>query len=474
VAGLSQRDLADPILWDRSLHRSRQRRERAAAARAARRRRSSAAVAVGAAVAAAPVVPAAAQSSARGGARGDGPTARLAATTLIGVGDSGDAVAAVQHQLGVAADGVFGPITRRAVAGFQARAGLPATGDVDAATWTKLFRTSASLVDAQGRVIAISRTGSAPMDASGGVRAPTSFTAPSRPRNTPATIPTGPINGGRTTTGALPVSAAPSGSGCGSGRITTPVTGVVTGRFGEARSGHAHAGEDIAAPSGTPVKAAQCGTVSEAGEESGYGNLVCVQHGGGVATCYAHLSVIGTSAGRYVRVGEVIGRVGSTGNSTGPHLHFEVRVGGRAVDPEPYLRGVSRIAVAARAAERPHLARVRQVVAQPAGDSGGAQAPVAPAATPTVTPAPTPATPAPTTTVDPAPAEAAAPAASPAPTEAPAPADTGPTAPQRAAPDPSPAATPPATTAQPAVPTAPPAPATAPAADASGGAVATG
>src|SRR4029078_1167132 len=90
--------------------------------------------------------------------------------------------------------------------------------------------------------------------------------------------------------------------------------------------------------------AAQCGTVSQAGTESGYGNIVCIQHAGGVSTCYAHLSAIGVSKGPYVHVGDVIGKVGCTGNCTGPHLHFEVRQNGTATDPAPYLAGTQTIA----------------------------------------------------------------------------------------------------------------------------------
>ena len=114
----------------------------------------------------------------------------------------------------------------------------------------------------------------------------------------------------------------------------------MTGVYGEARTGHTHAGQDIAAPTGTAVRAAQCGTVTQAGADgSGYGNLVCIQHEGGVSTCYAHLSQINTTKGAYVHVGDVIGKVGCTGSCTGPHLHFEVRENGKAVNPEPYLAG---------------------------------------------------------------------------------------------------------------------------------------
>jgi murein DD-endopeptidase MepM/ murein hydrolase activator NlpD len=123
----------------------------------------------------------------------------------------------------------------------------------------------------------------------------------------------------------------------GSGGFVWPVSGPITGVFGENRGSHMHAGVDISASSGTPIRAAAGGTVVLAGWSGGYGNLTCIQHGGGVATCYAHQSSFAVGSGRRVSPGQVIGYVGSTGNSTGPHLHFEVRVGGSPVNPMSYL-----------------------------------------------------------------------------------------------------------------------------------------
>jgi murein DD-endopeptidase MepM/ murein hydrolase activator NlpD len=123
----------------------------------------------------------------------------------------------------------------------------------------------------------------------------------------------------------------------GSGRLIWPVNGPVTGSFGEARPGHMHAGIDISAPTGTPIRAAASGTVTLLGFTGGYGNYTCIGHGGGLSTCYAHQSGYATSSGASVSQGQVIGYVGSTGNSSGPHLHFEVRVGGAPVDPLGYL-----------------------------------------------------------------------------------------------------------------------------------------
>lgn len=98
-----------------------------------------------------------------------------------------------------------------------------------------------------------------------------------------------------------------------------------------------HAGVDIAAPGGTPIRAAADGTVTRAGWNGGYGNYTCLAHGDGLSTCYAHQSQILVEAGQEVRRGQVIGRVGTTGNSTGNHLHFEVRRDGSPVDPTAYL-----------------------------------------------------------------------------------------------------------------------------------------
>ena len=124
---------------------------------------------------------------------------------------------------------------------------------------------------------------------------------------------------------------APSASG-----LIWPVNGVVVSGFGM-RWGRMHEGIDIAAASGTPVAAAASGTVIHAGWLGGYGNLVVVDHGNGLATAYAHASAILVSVGQHVSQGETVSLVGSTGNSTGPHLHFEVRVNGVAVDPLLYL-----------------------------------------------------------------------------------------------------------------------------------------
>jgi murein DD-endopeptidase MepM/ murein hydrolase activator NlpD len=122
----------------------------------------------------------------------------------------------------------------------------------------------------------------------------------------------------------------------GSGRFIWPVNGTFTSPFGY-RWGRLHAGIDIAVPEGTPVRAADGGTVAIAGWTGGYGNYTCVNHGGGISTCYGHQSRIAVSVGQSVSQGQVIGYSGNTGNSTGPHVHFEVRINGNPVDPMGYL-----------------------------------------------------------------------------------------------------------------------------------------
>ena len=115
-----------------------------------------------------------------------------------------------------------------------------------------------------------------------------------------------------------------------------PVDAPVTSPFGW-RWGRMHEGIDLGAAYGTPIAAAAAGTVIYAGWLGGYGNLTVIDHGGGLATAYGHQSHIAVTVGQQVGQGEIIGNVGSTGHSTGPHLHFEVRVNGQAVDPLGYL-----------------------------------------------------------------------------------------------------------------------------------------
>ena len=130
--------------------------------------------------------------------------------------------------------------------------------------------------------------------------------------------------------------------GGGSGAFSWPVTGTITSPFGWRSNPFGggpefHQGLDIAAPMGTTVTAAAAGTVIMAQWYGGYGNYVLIDHGGGYSTGYGHLSAIYVASGQSVQRGQAIGAVGSTGQSTGPHLHFEVRIAGKPVDPAPRL-----------------------------------------------------------------------------------------------------------------------------------------
>lgn len=120
---------------------------------------------------------------------------------------------------------------------------------------------------------------------------------------------------------------------------TLPVTGIISSRYGAASSirSSTHTGLDIAAKIGTPIKVIAKGTVTFAAQSGSYGNLVKVDHGNGLETWYAHTSKMYVKPGQEVKAGDVIAAVGNTGNSTGPHLHLEVRINGQHVNPQKYL-----------------------------------------------------------------------------------------------------------------------------------------
>lgn len=122
-----------------------------------------------------------------------------------------------------------------------------------------------------------------------------------------------------------------------------PVEGRLSSHFGwrniSVNGNRFHGGVDFAASPGTRVVAARSGRVTRAGWWGAYGYVVVIDHGDGSETRYAHLSSYAVAAGDVVRQGDTLGGVGSTGASTGPHLHFEIRLDGSAVDPLPYLRG---------------------------------------------------------------------------------------------------------------------------------------
>jgi murein DD-endopeptidase MepM/ murein hydrolase activator NlpD len=141
-------------------------------------------------------------------------------------------------------------------------------------------------------------------------------------------------------TGSAPLPVGPIQEGNGSGLIW-PVDGPVVSGFGSRFGGSEfHEGIDIAVPSGTPIRAAAAGAVIFTEPEAssgGYGNFTCIDHGGGLSTCYAHQESFAVSAGQQVSQGEVIGYSDCTGHCFGPHVHFEVRIGGAPTDPMGYL-----------------------------------------------------------------------------------------------------------------------------------------
>jgi peptidoglycan DL-endopeptidase CwlO len=122
----------------------------------------------------------------------------------------------------------------------------------------------------------------------------------------------------------------------GPGGLIWPVNGPIVSGFGM-RWGSMHEGVDIAVPTGTPIRAAASGSVAIAAPTGGYGNYTCIDHGGGLSTCYGHQESFAVSAGQPVSQGQVIGYSDCTGHCFGPHVHFEVRVNGAAVDPIGYL-----------------------------------------------------------------------------------------------------------------------------------------
>ena len=226
------------------------------------------------------------------------PTAPAATTgSILRPGARGAAVRKLQRALrargiAVPVDGAYGARTRAGVRILQRRMKVRATGIADAAVLKRL-------------------------------------------RITVRTVATGPP----TTLGASfdsypvpePNDTTPSGAG-----FVWPANGVVSSPFGP-RWGRMHEGLDIAAPEGRPIRAAKAGVVITAEAQSGYGNLIVIDHGNGETTRYGHMSAFAVAKGATVAIGQQIGLIGNTGRSTGPHLHFEIRIAGTAMDPRPYL-----------------------------------------------------------------------------------------------------------------------------------------
>jgi murein DD-endopeptidase MepM/ murein hydrolase activator NlpD len=543
------RDLALVDPWQRSLDRSLHRRAITPEIRRSLARRKRASVALSTLMVAGPTGSLLAAAGFGIGSRGvdvaqASPASRAidngaAPAMAFKLGSRGDAVSEIQRQLGVPVDGHFGPVTQAAVTDFQSRNDLDVDGVVGPATWTALFgleqaAAAAGARDGNVAVILRERTGassssrtdtsadgdSAPRagadaealggDGSGapggdtGDRATQDVSADSDDDSSQGIGGNTPVSNGTPNTDATPrtkpVSApAPANGACGPLRLASPVKGTVTSPYGP-RWGRNHDGLDIAAPSGTPIRAAECGIVSFAGVQSGYGNMVCVKHSSRFETCYAHMTKYAVSQGQRVDQGQVIGYVGCTGNCTGPHLHFETRVDGAARDPRAYLGGGSvpgaptvkaavnsktKAVAAAAIAKDVKQARFAKTTtaAQPQATTGWStvesQQPAASTGAPAATPAPPAASPAPVATTPvpeqvttaPSPEPVAAPAPTTAPTPAPtsaepapvAPVEPGPPAytppePTYTAPEPVTSAPVPATPAPPPAPEPPPAP----------------
>ena len=505
-----QRDLASVEVWHRSLERSRRRRVLAAQGRKEVARRKQASVAASAAMVVSPTA-AAFAAAGSGGGSGSHLSSASAANRAIApaapshylrLGSQGPDVVRIQSALGQAPDGIFGPRTDAAVRIFQARNGLASDGIVGPHTWGTLFGPHGASYDPatpqyQFKIQRASRTEEArvrPALAGRGPVAKIMLRTTPRAEGDSSNSGGGGGGGGQqlgTTVPAVdhsspapqhvstaPVSnPGPVSTSCGSSRIVAPVKNyVVTGRFGEPRPGHFHAGIDLAVPYGTPIVAAACGIVTTAESQSGYGNIVCVKHSASLTTCYAHMSRFASRVGQHVHQGQVIGYVGTTGDATGPHVHFEVRRNGRPTDPAPYLSGARRARATvhssstkpatssrqsttvrtasssssasgpgtttqakqpqAQAASQPAPAQQQQQSA-PAPDP--APAPAQQQAAPAPDPAPAPQQPAPAPDPAPAPAQPQQAAPAPAPDPAPAPAPTPDPAPATTTPDPQPA-----------------------------------
>ncbi|MDQ3644686.1 MAG: peptidoglycan DD-metalloendopeptidase family protein, partial [Actinomycetota bacterium] len=371
------RDLASPDPWELSTARSRRRRAITPEARKRLNRRRRASTALTTLMVAGPageVLAAAGTTTGDGGRTTVGSPVDRAiggdSGVMLRAGSTGAAVGAVQERLGVPADGVYGPVTEGAVRDFQVRAQILVDGIVGPVTWTKLFgldRAAVSAGAARGGVAVIVRerkpaerhagravSNVAPDDG----RFETAPAVERSPSAVPPTVPAGPDRKAQAPDGP-PTAAPPASGSCGTLRLLSPVKGVRTSPFGP-RGGRNHDGVDIAAPTGTAVRAAECGVVTVRGVQGGYGNMVCVEHSTRFETCYAHLSSFAVDGGQTVRRGQVIGYVGCTGSCTGPHVHFETRVDGRAQNPDAYLRGGS----------VPGEPRVSQAASKPTAKAG--------------------------------------------------------------------------------------------------------
>lgn len=239
-------------------------------------------------------------------------------------------------------DGYFGPVTSAAVQALQRAAGLPSTGHVgpltrsalgsfaSRAVGTRAMREGVAGWDVAALQFQLAWHGF-PSGALDGRFGPRTRSAVVRYERWLGIFPDG-IAGPAVLAGlAKPPPRSPL-------KLSWPLPFPVGDGFGP-RGDRFHAGIDILSPVGVAVGAARAGMVTWSGWRDGWGIEVTVAHGDGVRTIYAHLSVAAVSVGDRVRTGEMVGRVGATGDATGPHLHFEVRVRGAAVDPLGALQG---------------------------------------------------------------------------------------------------------------------------------------
>ncbi|MGC4860682.1 M23 family metallopeptidase [Micromonospora sp. DT68] len=227
---------------------------------------------------------------------------------------------------------------RRIALGAAALVALGLGGVAVATTGGDRPAPTAVSLDAQSRADAASRAD----------RSARESTAPDSPSVTPSASPTVSPSATASPTPTKKATAKPKATAKKAATKTTkttaawvnPMSGAaITSCYGQ-RWGTLHAGIDLALPSGTPIHAAAAGTVTKAGDAyDGYGNSVFIDHGNGYLTHYAHQSRLAVTVGQKVKAGQVIGYEGSTGDSTGPHLHFEVHQGmWNQVDPAPFMR----------------------------------------------------------------------------------------------------------------------------------------